>query len=128
MRLHHTGFIVKDIEKYQAKLICENKIGDIIDPVQNARLCLYKNYSDSFIELIQPLNEKSYSWNSLIKNGNQFAHFCYSLPNIEELESFTDKYKLLYLLGPIPAKLFSGKPVYFYYTKYKQVIEFLIEN
>jgi len=128
MKLHHVGFIVKDIDIYLSKMIYEAKIAEVVDPLQNARLCLYKNYSDSFIELIQPLNEEAYTWNSLIKNGDHFAHFCYSVNNEDELESTADKHNLLNILGPIPAKLFNGKNVYFYYTRNRQVVEFLIDN
>jgi hypothetical protein len=128
MKLHHLGFIVKDIDIYQSKMIFEEKIADIVDPLQNARLCLYKNFSNSFIELIQPLNEKAFTWNSLQKNGDHFAHLCYVVANADEMESFADEHKLIQVLEPIPAELFNGKNVCFYYTRNRQIVEFIIDN
>ncbi len=128
MKLHHLGFIVKDIDMYQTKMIYESKLYDIIDPIQNARLSLYKNYSDSFIELIEPLNENAYTWNSMHKKGNHFNHFCYRVKNFAVVNLYEEKHQLLKILGPIPSKLFNEKEVCFYYTRNKHIVEFLIDK
>ena len=99
MKLHHVGFIVKDIDSWEKNVIYQKKLFDVFDHLQNARLALYTNYSNVFIELIQPMNDNSYTWNSLKKNGNHFNHFCY-----------------------------EGRQIYFYYTKNEQVVEFLINK
>ncbi len=128
MKLHHSGFIVKDIDIWEKNMIYELKVADIIDPVQNARLALYTNYSNSFIELIQPKNEKSYTWNSLEKSGNQFNHFCYQLENETELVDVVSRMRMIKVLGPVPALLFDRKNIYFYFTRNKQIVEFIINN
>ena len=128
MKLHHSGFIVKDIDIWEKNMIYEQKVADIIDPVQNARLALYSNYSNSFIELIQPKNEQAYTWNSLKKNGNHFNHFCYQVENETELVAVVSRMRMVKVLGPIPALLFDGKNICFYFTRNRQIVEFIIND
>jgi methylmalonyl-CoA/ethylmalonyl-CoA epimerase len=128
--LHHTGFIVKDIDAYEKNLIYERKINDVIDTIQNARLSLYDNYCNSgvFIELIQPLNNNAFTMNALMKYGDHFNHFCYRVDSMKEMETFVSDFKLVPILGPIPAILFDNKNVCFFYNRNRQVVEFLIDN
>jgi hypothetical protein len=125
IKFHHIGFVVSDIEKYQKNMLCQSKILDVFDKIQNARLALYLNFDNSFIELIQPINEKSFTWNHLKKYGNSFHHLCYSI-SASELDEITSAQRMVKILGPVPAVLFSGKSVVFYYTRNKSIIEFLI--
>ncbi|MEP7106912.1 MAG: VOC family protein [Ferruginibacter sp.] len=128
-KFHHAGFIVKDITSWEKNLFIEKKMADIIDPVQEARLSLYKQFGeDHFIELIQPLNEKAFTWNALKKKGNHFHHFCYSIGSINELNEITLSYKMIPVLGPVKAVLFHERNVVFYYNRNKEIIEFLIEK
>jgi methylmalonyl-CoA/ethylmalonyl-CoA epimerase len=126
--LHHSAFIVKDIDSWENRIPNQGKVNDVIDPIQHARLALYKNFGDTFIELIQPLNEKAFTWNALQKHGEQFNHFCYSVNSKNELDELVAEYKLISVLSPVPALLFNGKRVTFYYTRNRQVVEFLIDE
>jgi len=128
MKLHHIGLIIKDLDTWEKNLIFEEKINDVIDPIQNSRLALYKNFSEPYIELIQPLNESAFTWNSLMKKGNHINHFCYFDISEIQVQELAFQKKLIYLMGPIPALLFGNKSVMFYYTKNREVIEFLITN
>ena len=128
MKLHHSGFIVKNIDEYQSKMIFEEKLIDLIDPIQNARLCLYSNYTDAFIELIQPLNENAFTWKSLQKFGNHFEHFCYLVSSKEEMEMIVTQFRLIRIKEPLPAIIFDNKLVSFYYNHNKQIVEFLINS
>ena len=58
-------------------IIFEKKIKELFDPVQNSNMSLYLNFTDSLIELIQPLNEESFTYNFLKKNGSSYNHLCY---------------------------------------------------
>lgn len=126
MKLHHIGYIVNDISVYEKNLLFEKKVKEIFDPVQNSQMALYTNYSDSYIELIQPLNEDSFTYNFLKKNGTGFHHLCYEVPEKEEMNRIARDYKLIMVKGPLPAILFDNREVWFYYTRNKQVVEFVI--
>lgn len=127
MKLHHTGFIVRNIDQWEKNMIFQEKIADVFDPVQHARLTLYKNYSDCLIELIQP-TEQAFTWNSLQKSGNHFNHFCYEVENLAEMKSILSEKRMIPVLGPVPALLFEGRDIYFYYNKNQQVVEFLVNQ
>ena len=126
MKLHHIGYVVKDIVQYEKSLIFEKKIKELFDPVQNSKMALYENYSDSFIELIQPLNEESFTYNFLQKNGSSYHHLCYEVSSGEEMMGIVGAQKLIMVKGPIPAILFDNREVWFYYSRNKQVVEFVI--
>ena len=126
MKLHHIGYVVKDIIQYEKSLIFEKKIKELFDPVQNSKMALYENYSDSFIELIQPLNEESFTYNFLQKNGSSYHHLCYEVSSRDEMMGIVGVQKLIMVKGPIPAILFDNREVWFYYSRNKQVVEFVI--
>lgn len=127
MKLHHTGFVVANIDQYAKKHPLGDCIANVDDSIQNARLALYNNHSDVLIELIQPLGNTAFTWNALQKNGNHFHHFCYLVNNLETAENYSLKFRMLKVLGPVPALLFEAKEVVFYYTRNQQVVEFLID-
>lgn len=127
MKFHHFGLIVSSIIDFEKKIIYEEKLVEVIDSLQNAKLALYKNYGDSFIELIEPLSSKSFTWNHLKSiNYSPYHHFCYEVDNYTELKHIESKYRLLPILGPVPAKLFNERDVAFFYTRGKMIVEFLI--
>ncbi len=128
MKLHHTGFIVQNREKYLAHLIYKEKIKEVYDPAQDAFILLLDNFSDSFIELIQPVSEKSPTFNFLKKSGEGFHHFCYEISDQEELKNIEANYKLIKVFGPVPAVLFDNKQVVFYFNRNRQVVEFLLKQ
>lgn len=127
MHLHHIGYIVRDINKYEKNLLYEEKIGEVFDPVQNSKLSLYKNFSTCFIELIQPMYEQSYNYNFLEKHGEKYHHLCYSVCSKEEMLEISKRLQLIHIKGPMPALLFGNNEVYFYYMRNKNIIEFLIK-
>ena len=126
MKLHHIGYVVKDIAQYEKNLIFEKKIKELFDPVQNSKMALYLNYTDSWIELIQPLNEESFTYNFLQKNGSSYHHLCYEIGSESELNEVVDSQKLIKVKGPIPAILFDGRVVWFFYSRNKQIVEFVL--
>ena len=126
MKLHHIGYVVKDIAQYEKNLIFEKKIKELFDPVQNSNMALYLNFTDSLIELIQPLNEESFTYNFLQKNGSSYHHLCYEIGSESELKELVDNQKLIKVKGPIPAILFDGRMVWFFYSRNKQIVEFVL--
>lgn len=126
MKLHHIGYIVKDIEQFEKSLLFEKKIKQLFDPVQNSQMALYSNFSDSFIELIQPLNEESFTYNFLQKQGNSYHHLCYEVTDRDELMKVVADQKLIAIKGPLPAILFDNREVWFYFSRNRQIVEFVI--
>lgn len=126
MELHHIGYIVPNAEDPSEINPGLRLIGSVIDPLQEAKICLYKNQQDELIELIQPLNEKSPVWNFLKKNGMGFHHHCYSC-SVEEMVNYAKTNELVKIRGPIDAALFPDKKVIFYITKSEAITEFILE-
>ena len=126
MTLHHIGIVVNDITKYEASMIYEEKVAEVTDPVQQSVLALYKNFGSCYVELIQPLNENSYTMNFLKKNGNGFHHLCFEVASKETMLEIVVEKKLIYINGPFPAILFGNRDVYFYFSRNKEIVEFLI--
>ena len=127
MKLHHIGYVVSDIATFQKSIIFNEKIFEIYDPIQMATLALYSSYSDVFIELIQPQNSDSFTWNSLCKFGNHFHHLCYQISK-SDLDRIVFEKKLIHVSGPFKAILFDNQLVDFYYNRNKELIEFLIHD
>jgi len=128
MKLHHIGYVVKDIQQFENNLLVSKKVNELDDPVQNSRLALYQGFGDYYIELIQPLNLESYTWNFSKKNPDSFHHLCYTVKNIETVRKLTASKRMIHVLGPVPALLFNGNHVVFYIDRNKNLVEFLIEN
>ena len=124
MKLHHVGFIVDDIDKNIHFFKHKKIVNRIIDKTQNAELVCLDAGTDTYIELIQPLNENAFTWNHLIKNGTSFHHFCYQVEDLEETDLFMRNNKILKVLGPIDAPLFDMKVV-FGAQRNKTIIEFI---
>ena len=127
MKLHHTGFVVADMAKFAKYHPLGACVAEVEDPLQNAKLALFRNHSDVFTELIQPLGESAFTWNALQKNGNHFHHFCYTVNQLDQADKLASEYRMLKVLGPIPAVLFAGLEVVFYYTRNQQIVEFIID-
>ena len=128
MTLHHIGYVVNNIKKFESTMLFEEKINEVFDEKQQAILSLYKNYSNSYIELIEPINEKAFTWNQLQKKGNHFHHLCYSVNSRKELIKIIEQERMIEIIKSLPAKLFGMKEVSFYLSRNKQIVEFLIEN
>ena len=126
MKLHHIGYVVKDIEQYEKNLLFEKKVIELFDPVQNSKMALYSNFNESYIELIQPINEQSFTYNFLQKSGGGYHHLCYEIKSRDELMKVAADQKLISIKGPIPAILFGNREVWFYFSRNKQIVEFVI--
>lgn len=127
-KFHHIGIVVNSIEQYEKQMLPTKKIKEVVDEIQNSKLALYENFNDSFIELIEPLNENSTSFNSLKKFGNHFNHLCYKTDSFSELDKFMIQNKWLKVFGPVPAILFENKNVVFYINRSGQLLEFILSE
>lgn len=94
MKIHHIGYIVKDIEKSMKEFIHLGfeKSGSIIeDENRNIKILFIKN-GEYLIELVSPISEKSIVSNLLKKSGSTPYHICYETENITtEISRFESK-------------------------------------
>lgn len=127
-KFHHIGIVVNSIEQYEKQMLPNKKVREVIDKIQNSKLALYENFNESYIELIEPLNENSTSFNSLKKFGNHLNHLCYKVGPFSELDNFMSDRKWIKVFGPVPAALFENQKVVFYLNRNSQLIEFIISE
>ena len=109
-------------------MLYESKIREVVDDIQQAKLCLYRNFGTSIIELIEPISEASFTYHSLRKFDNHFHHLCYAVKSTDEMNSIAHQSRLLLFKGPLNAVLFDSKQVFFFFSSNKTIIEFLIDE
>tara|TARA_Y100000816_G_C25977269_1_gene510178 strand:+ start:429 stop:836 length:408 start_codon:yes stop_codon:yes gene_type:complete len=127
LKIHHIGIVVKDIGAY-LKSSQHNKKTDIIyDPIQHSHICLIDDgLKTPLIELIEPIDEKSTTFQYLKKNGTSMHHFCYEIDNYNRLEAYMKQNNLKRIFGPVEAVIFNGKKVVFCFSIFLGIMEFLL--
>jgi len=86
MEIHHIGYLVKNIDKACEKfkaLGFKPESNTCYDPIQKANIIFLVN-GNYKIELIQPVEKDSPTYNLLKKYGSSPYHICYICENIEE--------------------------------------------
>jgi hypothetical protein len=99
----------------------------VYDPIQKARICLVDVGwgRDIMLELIEPADAHSTVANFLQKTGGGLHHLCFEVASKDEVQALAKRMRMLPILGPVPAAAFAGRQVMFYFTKGREVIEFL---
>lgn len=123
--LNHVGYVVKSIEAFKKTLPPMDPIKVVEDSVQRAKIELLGFPHGSAIELIEPLDSQSFTWNFLEKHGDAIHHVCYEGYSLQELEKIFLERKMIKLRGPMPAILF-GRDVIFAMTRSKSIVEFIL--
>jgi len=121
MKIHHIGYVVKSIEKYKKNLIIDEVVKEIYDETQKAYLVLIKA-QNIFIELIEPTDEASFTYNFLQKGGG-YHHLCFQISK-KEAEQFIQNKKMIKVLDWVYAPLLDGD-VCFAYNRNKEIAEFV---
>lgn len=124
MKVHHTGIIVKDLEK---NVILYTKLGYdeisniVVDNVQQNRVIFLQNQNHK-IELLEPLNEKSSIYH--FKEG--YHHICYE---VENEDAFFKNFKQLKIgkifTKPIQAPAIDNREIVFACLTNGTFVEFL---
>jgi hypothetical protein len=124
--IHHVGYVVKNIEQYSQSMPGLSLEKSVEDPMQRATLALYSvGNGNCLIELIQPHDEKAYTWAHLQRNGEGMHHICYCGLDADAVVKLITAHRMLKVLGPIPAVLFD-RPVIFAVTRTRALVEFLL--
>ena len=124
MKVHHIGYVVKNIEKYKKNLIIDEIINEVYDETQKAKLVLL-NANNIFIELIEPQSEESFTYNFL-KKGGGYHHLCYETTKIIA-ENFVKDKKMIKVLDWVYAPLLESE-VMFAYNRNKEIVEFVCQK
>jgi methylmalonyl-CoA/ethylmalonyl-CoA epimerase len=125
IRIHHIGYVVRDLDAFAASMPGLTQIADVVDPLQHARLALYTAGDGSMIELIQPENKQAFTWAHLERSGEGLHHICYEGIAADAIDGLLRRHRLMRIRGPIPAVLF-GRDVLFAVSRQKAIIEFLL--
>lgn len=125
MKIHHVGYVVKDLERYAESLPGLSLIKAVDDPVQKARLALYDAGGASLVELIQPLEPQAYTWAHLQRAGEGLHHICYEGLDADGVQDVITRHRMIKVLGPVSAVLFD-RPVIFAVTRSRAIVEFVL--
>jgi len=131
VHIDHIGYVVSDISMALERFVGIYGFtvqGEIIfDPAQRVNLVMLNSTNNYNIELIQPIDKKSPSYD-FMKKGGGFHHFCYV---VEDIEKTINKMKAnghFLIKRPVKAPLLNQRQVAFLFSKIdKQIIE-LVEN
>ncbi len=123
--MHHVGYLVRDIEGFAASLPGLTLENSVEDPLQNAKLALYRVGDGSYVELIQPLSSTAFTWAHLNRNGEGLHHVCYEGIPLDALDRVLKEHRMIKVRGPMHAILF-GRDVVFAVTRQRSIIEFLL--
>lgn len=125
MVLHHIGIIVNDIESalaYYTFLGYEQINTLTFDDIQMNNIVFLSAGCQPYIELIQPVNEKSTVYNA--KTG--FHHLAYDIRNDLETIAFVKKNRLgKKIYGPVQAPCIENRWIVFFYMKNQIIYEFI---
>jgi len=129
MEIDHIGVVVTDIEEAFERYIhcygykCQKNI--FLDTSRRIRLALLVSSNNFRVELIQPIDEKSPSYD-FMKKGGGIHHICYRVSDIEKTISDLRKEDHLFITRPSEAILMDEQRVAFLFSKKdKQIIELI---
>lgn len=130
MRLHHMGYVVRDIERamqgflHSLQAQWDNRIFD--DPLQKVRVAfLTTRPEDAQIELVQPAGEESPVYRFLQEKGGGLHHACYTVPDLEAQITEMRSRGALLAKRPKPAVAFDGRRIAWIITAEGFLIELL---
>lgn len=133
LRLDHIGYAVENIERYvqefMVPLMAPLSVGSILeDPLQKVRLAMVTLAGGVRIELIQPLTADSPVSARLQTQAGGLYHLAYSVPDLDKaMEAFRAR-RCWRISGPVPAPLFEGRRVAFFFTPQHDLIELVEEG
>ena len=122
LKIHHLGYVVRDIDQFADNLVNSTIIKGLYDEAQEAELALIQQ-SNIFIELILPSKISSFTYNFL-QNGGGYHHICYEVSSKALAEDIIRKKRMIKVLDWVYAPLLESDVV-FAFNKNKEVVEFV---
>lgn len=130
MKVHHYGFLTKDIDKSIEKFIClgYKQISERInDKDRGIDILFLESNNNQVIELVSPNSENSVVDNLIKTQNNSVYHICYITKNIEQTINALTNEQFILIDSPKKAVAFNGKKVAFMMSKFTGIIELLEE-
>lgn len=129
-RIHHFGLAVPDLAAGFADSIHDPFGEPVHDPIQRCHLQLASAggiAGPPWVELIQPDGPASPVWRSVQTHGVHWHHLCLEFAERAGAETFARERRLLRVTPWQPAVLFAGRPVAFFYTRQRELLEILAD-
>jgi methylmalonyl-CoA/ethylmalonyl-CoA epimerase len=122
MIIHHIGLVVKDIESHYRQYFHDALGYQEISPVYRDEtigvLVAFINMNDKiFLELVQPISDKSPVQNFLQKRGQTLHHLCFEVDDITKECEHLRNNNYMITMQPTPAVAFNGRNVAFLMSK-----------
>jgi methylmalonyl-CoA/ethylmalonyl-CoA epimerase len=129
LRLHHVGFVVKDIassiEPFVASVSGSWDKNVFHDPIQKVKVAfLCTPGTDVQIELVEPAAELS-PVRAFLEKGGGLHHLCYEVNDCEETLSSIRQRRGIIVKRPQPAVAFGGRRIAWALTAEKLLLEFV---
>lgn len=129
MKIHHIGYLVKNIEKAIDVLlslgyVCESEI--CFDQSRGIDIVFMVN-GGYRIELVSPKTDTSVVADTLKKIGNSPYHICYYTHDIQASVLELKKQRFIMIDEPAAAPAIDGKKVVFLFNKQIGIIELVEE-
>jgi methylmalonyl-CoA/ethylmalonyl-CoA epimerase len=133
MIIHHIGLVVNNIEEHFRKYFCDalgyKEIGQTFVDTRIGVAVAFINLNDKiFLELVQPLDDKSPVQGYLKKRGQTLHHLCFEVEKIdEECERLRSKDYMI-TMQPTPAVAFNNRRVAFLISRDEDYLIELLEQ
>lgn len=131
LALHHFGCVVRDLARaaqFYARLGYQCS-APVQDPGQQAELVLCSAPGRPTLELVRPLDPAAPVAAVLKRENETLYHTCYEVEDLETaLAALRTTHRVLLIRAPLPAPLFGGRAVAFYYVAGVGLCEFLVRQ
>jgi len=129
VKIHHFGFLCKDIEK---SLSAFQELGmkfkfKTVDELRQIEIVFLKSESGELIELISPISEDSVVGNLLKKHNNSFYHLGFLTNDLFHQVRELEKKGFILVIPPEESVAFNHHKVAFLFNQYLGIIE-LVES
>ena len=129
LRLHHVGFVVKDIETSMRGFT--SSLGGswdgriYADELQKVKVAfLSTGPAAAQIELVEPGRDDS-PVTRFLERGGGLHHMCYEVQDVANALSEFKARKAVIVKRPLPAVAFNGRPIAWVLTAEKLLVELL---
>jgi len=134
MKLDHIGVVVKDIDQkleYYRDFFKMTPITEIThEPAQDAKVVFLNagHGHQPMVELIQPLSEKSTTYQYLQKTGGGIHHFCYVVENLDNAIAHFKEKKCMQIRDIYPGAGHGGNRAVWFFSPQKELFELIEAN